>query len=273
MTRTALATEEGDQLDAVLRLLGLKTEGEPVKRESPDFLVTLEDGRTIGLEVVRALDEYIAGGRGARSRIKREVLARLKTAWIDAWVNVRLREQTAGVLNRDAKALGREIDAIVALARKTVSTASESRWYYFEWIDHEFEEAMSHRRHGRNGAEDLTGTGIEYADTVMIYPGKKPMVTWRTFSDGQRAYIVQDAIDDKSAKLPTYRSIGAREIWLLVVGSSGTGGALFVSDVEDVPFESPFDKTVFLEQFEGKCAVLKTTPPAALSVITDPATT
>jgi hypothetical protein len=272
MTRTALATEERDQLDAMLLLLGLGIEGEPVKGESPDFLFTLKDGRTIGLEVVRALDEYIASGRGARSRIKREVLARLKTAGIDAWVNVRLREQTAGFLNRDASALGREIDAIVALARKTVSSAPESRWYYFEWIDHEFEAAMGHRRHGQDAAEDLTGTGIEYADTVMIYPGKEPTVTWSTFGDGQRAYIVQKAIDDKSAKLPTYRSRGAGEIWLLVVGSSGTGGALFVSDVEDVVFVSPFDKTLFLEQFEGKCAVLKTTPPAVSSALGSPAT-
>ena len=67
----------------MIRLLDLEIDGEPTKRERPDFLVKLRDGRIVGIELVRALDEQIASGRGTRSRIKRQVHDALKAAGIN----------------------------------------------------------------------------------------------------------------------------------------------------------------------------------------------
>ena len=83
------------------------------------------------------------------------------------------------------------------------------------------------------------------------------------YGSGQRPDIVQDAINSKVGDLPVYRQCGAGEIWLLVIGSAGTGGALFIDDVDDRVFMSPYDQTIFLELFEGRCMVLNTTPAVA----------
>lgn len=242
----------------MLELLGIEVDGEPVKRERPDFLLPMRDGRTVGVEVVRAIDERIAVGRGARERLKRKLRDALAAAGINAWVNVRLHEHIAAALNGDRNALEREVAALVELARKTMSAGPEGRWYWFEWIDHEFEQCMGRRRHAESDAQDLQGTGVERAHTVGIHTWDEPSATWSTFGGGQRANIVQDAINSKLADLPAYRQCGASEIWLLVVGSTGTGGSLFIDDVEDVVFTSPYDQTIFLELFEGRCMVLNT---------------
>ena len=269
MTRPTTIDHEREQLAAMIRLLALEIAGEPTKRESPDFLITLRDGRAIGIELVRALNEQIASGRGTRMRIKRQVLDSLKAAGVRAWVNVRLNEHTAGYLNGAPDVLRREITAIVELARKTMGASPEERWYHYEWIDHDFEELKGNAR--ANDVDDLDGTGIEHADVVSIHPRDEPMVTWSIFGGGQPPSIVQSAIDEKVEKLAAYRQCGGNEIWLLVIGSAGTGGSLFVDDVDDRVFTSPYDKTIFLELFEGKCVVLKTTSPTS-SANVEPAT-
>jgi hypothetical protein len=263
MTRPTAIDQEREQLDAMIRLLGLEVDGEPTKRESPDFLIKLRDGRNIGVELVRALNEQIASGRGTRSRIKRQVHVALQSAGINAWVHVRLNENTAGYLNGEADALRREIAAIVELARTTMSGAPESRWYNFEWIDHEYDALFGDddSADAEDDVQDLEGTGVQHADAVGIHPRDEPLVTWSIFGGGQRPSIVQDAIDDKAENLDVYRQCGADEIWLLVIGSAGTGGALFIDDVDGRVLTSPYDRTIFLELYEGRCMVLNTTPP------------
>jgi hypothetical protein len=258
MTRPTAIVQEREQLDAMIQLLGLELDGEPTKRESPDFLIKLRDGRTVGVELVRALNEHLARGRGTRSRIKRQVHEALRSAGITAWVNVRMNENTAGYLSGEPDLLRREIAAIVELVRNVMRGAPAQRWHYYEWIDHEHDELTGYVRD--DDVADLEGTGIQHADVVAIYPNDELWVTWSVFGGGQRPSIVQDAIDDKAEYLSDYRQCGADEIWLLVIGSAGTGGALFVDDVDERIFTSPYNQTVFLELFEGRCVVLKTTP-------------
>ena len=137
------------------------------------------------------------------------------------------------------------------------------RWYNFERIDHEYEAPMGSRRHGDDNVEDLEGTGIEHAEAIGILPGAKPVASSSMLGDGQRPTIVQDAIDRKAKKLPVYRrQCSADDMWLLVVGSADTGGALMFDDVVERVFTSPYNRTIFLELFEGRCMDLKTTWPA-----------
>lgn len=99
MTRATLKEQEREQFDAAIRLRAIEVDGDPVEQESLDFVFNLRDGRRIGLEIVRALNEEIASGRGTRSRIKRQVFDALMAAGLNAGVNVRLNEHTAGWLN------------------------------------------------------------------------------------------------------------------------------------------------------------------------------
>ncbi len=239
----------------MLRLLAAEIDGEPIKRESPDFVIKLRDGRSVGVEVVRALDEQLARGRGTRTRIKRQLRDALTKRGINAWVNVSLTEGMAGYLNGEPELLRRELDAIAALAGDVAGKLGET-WLYYKRTSAEFDEL------GEDEAS-LEGTGVGYVRSVAFLAHEEPLVSWSTSGAGQPPSIVQDAIDDKAEKLVTYQQCGADEVWLLVVGSSGTGGALFVDDVEGRTFTSPYDRTLFLELYEGKCVALDTTPPAA----------
>jgi hypothetical protein len=260
-----MVDEERGQLDAMIELLKLEV-NDIVKRESPDFVITFGDGRQIGVEVVRALNEAVARGRGAVARIKRTLREALESTDTRAWVSVSLNENTASFLNGDSKALRAEVAAIAALARDVADRDCEAQWYNYEWVDHsydELEDLVGHPvTYGRDpDVRDLKGTGVKHVEAIGIHPQKEPKVFVSGQGRGQHRRIVQEAIDSKCADLPTYRQCRADEIWLLVIGSAGTGGSLFVDDVEGVQFTSPYDRTVFLEQFEGRCVYLDTLPP------------
>jgi hypothetical protein len=83
---------------------------------------------------------------------------------------------------------------------------------------------------------------------------------------GSKRRLIEDAIRNKEQKLPDYRACGAAEIWLLVVGSAGNGGAIDIHDARGA-FSSTFDKLIFLELFEERCVVLEQVPaPVSLQV-------
>lgn len=269
MTRASTVEKEREQLDEMIRLLGIEIDGEPKKLEQPDFVISFRDGRVVGVEIVRALDQYVAGGRGARARIKRGIRLGLEAAGVKASVNVSLHEGVAAFLNVDRKALEREVTAIVTLIRWAVGGPAKTRTRHFEWIDHTYEELMGRRRHAEHDALDLRGTGVEHVDAISISPHDELRIMSSGQGNGQSSDIVQNAINSKVDRLADYRRCGAEELWLLVVGSAGDGGALFVDDVEDLVFTSPYDKTIFLELFEQRCVVLSTTQSSGL----DPAAT
>jgi hypothetical protein len=82
-----------------------------------------------------ALDQYIAGGRGARARVQRGIRLGLEAAGVKASVNVSLHEGVAAALDVDPRALEREVAAIVELIRWAVSGPAKTRTCHFERID------------------------------------------------------------------------------------------------------------------------------------------
>ena len=222
--------------------------------DPPDFWLTLVDGRRIVLEVTQALDERIAAGAGSRDRLRKQVREGLAVAGVCALVTISLDEGAAVAL-RDARAVASEAVAIVALVRSAPCAPTYAMRHKFERFD-EFEGETGwcdSPRDARSHVSDLNGRDVAYASAIGIWPSTKLTVAMGGLGDSQHAGLIQEAINKKAQKLEGYRQLGGDETWLLVVGSSYTGGALDISDAEENVYTSPFDRTIFLECFGGEC--------------------
>lgn len=236
VTRQAQVDRERAWLDGAFELLKIQPTRVD-KREAPDFLVEI-DGRNVGVEVVEARDARAASARGAMKRLCRRAEADLSTAGFKVVVWVRFRAGAAEHLETNPAELDRQVAALVRLCTDHVQQR-RSRHYYDE---HELERA-----------------GVGWINHVTIYENEEAVVGWTHSSRGQRSGVIQAAIDAKATKLLTYRSV-VSEVWLLLVGGGGIGAAIDIHEAED-SFVSPFDRTFFLELYEGKCVELETVPP------------
>ena len=264
MTRAEAKADELQDLRDVIALLPLDVVGEPVADEQPDFQFVLADGRRIGLEHTRAVNEEVARGRGVTGRMAMRVTQGLADAGINAHVNFTLPEGAAAALHSMRRELTAEIAALVNLARDALAQPFEGHWQRYQLLDdiiNDEGEVVWRDPARARGVQDLRGTGVEFCSSVMVGASDTPFAGCNTTSFGERANVIQDAIDDKSAKLADYRKSGDNEYWLLVVGSTGPGSSLDVYEARG-EFESPFDRTIFLERFERKCIRLRTRPPA-----------
>ena len=270
MTRPEDKAKELAQVrEMIAQLPELGVVGEPAERERPDFCLTLATGKHIGLEVVRAMDEGIAAGKGAIKKINKRVLGGLRADAVNALVVYSMTEGAAAVLatNGMKKQLAAEVAALVKLAKKALTeSANRGAWrkyQYFDDIVNDEGEVCWRDPDRDRGAHDLEGSGIEFSSSVMIMPSNEPHAGSTGLGTGQPRSILQDAINEKAGLLDEYRKTGYDEQWLLVVGSDGTGGSLDISDATDDEFVSPFNRTFFLESFEEICVELRTShaPP------------
>jgi len=281
MTRPLDKAKEHAQASLVLSELKLGEIRD--HRESPDFGIALPDGRTAGLEVVRAIDKGIAAGNGAIEKINKRVQAGLVAAGVNASVVVSITDGAAAVLATKVMKpqLAAEIDALIRLAKEALGVAPSpnsrierrraarglpapnSPWRRYERFspDLMLDDTVCWRDPRRaDGSYDLDGRGIEFATAVMVRPDDAPNVGRSGSSWGQPPSIIQEAIDAKASLLPKYKKAGYDEQWLLVIGSDDTGGTLDITDAEG-EFVSPFDRTFFLESFAKECIELRTRTP------------
>lgn len=243
--------------ETALALRRITTDG-PLERyrenARPDFHFTRR-GRRIALEVVRAIDNPVARGRGAVNDIERVLGTLLREASIRVDVKLRLSEGEAAVLHGRADR-GRVIEAnahaIVKLARE-VAAAQEMVFRRFTT-----RTPVRPLRRGIDDPRRLPMLGIDLVDTVMIRPHAETNVAVKGSAQPWGAGLIQKVIDDKNRKLATYRKTGDEEYWLLVVGSVGRASNFDVSVTEGVTFESDFDRTLFLELWQEKCVRLTT---------------
>ncbi len=245
----------------MLRTLGIYTATRPADAERPDFIVTLPNGTRVGIEVVRALDPHTAKASGGLRRLSAEVRQGLTRAGVLACVEMRIDEEAAADLSIAPDLLRAEAAAVVLLTTSVLGSEDvlqNGEWRRFCQIDRSYEKMMGHRRLHQRGLGDLQGTGVRHLDAVSIRRHTKVVAGCTVFGRGRGAEIVQAAIDEKARLLAGYRDCGADAIWLLVVGSSGIGGALSVAQVKGVTFHSPFDRTLFLELFMRRCIDLET---------------
>ena len=265
MTRPEDKEKELQYARDMIRLLPqLGVAGDPAGRERPDFGLTLAGGRSAGLEIVRARDQEIAAGRGAKIKMKKRVVAGLIAQRVNAHVNFSISDGAAGVLAAHSMKLklAAEIAALVKIAKDALVDAPSpgSVWRRYRRFDDIVDATgfVCWRDPDRDrGSHDLDGRCIEFCTAVMVRPHDVPLATCTGTSLGQSSSIIQRAIDDKATELAEYQKSGYEEQWLLVVGSTGEGGTLDISDAEG-EFVSPFHRTFFLDTFGDECVALKT---------------
>lgn len=273
MTRPEDKEKELQYARDMIRLLPqLGIAGDPMGRERPDFGLTLPGGRSAGLEVVRARDQGVAAGRGAKIKMKKKLVAKLIAEGVNAHINFSISDGAAGVLAAHLmkSELAAEIAGLAKIAQGALVDAPspDSVWRRYRRFDHDIVDDTGFvcwRDPDRErGPHDLDGRGIEFCTAVMVRQHVEPLATCTGTSFGQSPSIIQGAIDDKAELLAEYLNSGYDEQWLLVVGSTGEGGTLDISDAEG-EFSSPFHRTFFLETFGDKCVELKTVNSRAVA--------
>jgi hypothetical protein len=87
MTRPQDKAKELAYAQAMILLPQLGVVDAPIERERPDFGLRLAGSRSAGLEVVRAVDQRIAAGRGVKKKMKERVVADLCAAGVSALID------------------------------------------------------------------------------------------------------------------------------------------------------------------------------------------
>lgn len=156
----------------------------------------------------------------------------------------------------------REVDVVVALAREALDVGGVVSFEDLRDIEDDEGKVVwtdPRRRSSERTYHDIGGRDLRGVVAVTVCPDDAPGVMLSQPGDVHRGALIQAAIDDKADKLDAYR-LKCPEVWLLVVGSSGTGASLDIAAAED-DFVSPFDRTVFLELYQGRCRALRTRMP------------
>lgn len=267
MTTLDAKREERAHVIEAISLLGVQVIGELRDHERPDFRFVLADGRRVGLEHTRAVNESLADGSGVKDRFSNRIQQSLEKAGVTGHVNISLSEGAAATLARSPARFRSEASSIVELAKQALTQPlGNEPWRVYKRFEFDIvadDGVVVWRDPDRDrGAGDLDVYGVRFSSMVMVRPYDRVLVTCSKRAWPQGPGLVQDAIDEKADLLDIYRQSGDDEYWILVVGSDpNVNGSSLAIDHVLGEFVSPFDRTLFLEHWEGRCIDLKTTRP------------
>lgn len=242
MTRPEQQQRERHHVGIMIETMALELAGELMMKAPPlpDFALPLADGRIVGIEVTEARDpEVAAAWGGARGRLTKQIEAGLQRGSANAAVTVYLHVEALLELERDPRFLTDTAAKIVAVARASLP----------------------------NGLPPTTASklGIDAARFLEVRPANRPVAILPVSSPHLGAPLIQRAIDLKMPKLDGYRALGAAEYWLLVVGGETLSGYVTVADARAQPFESTFDRILFLEPTDRLCIEMAMIAPPSSS--------
>lgn len=188
-----------------------------------------------------ATDPAIAPGRNGDARFANKIEHLLKKGGDPrVLATIAMHEASVVRLNTDSKELCAEAQRIADLVRETAPTVT-----------------CGHLR--EITASELSNRGIQSAYLLTIGRDNETAVCVLTNIAGQNACGIQNAINGKNQKIDEYRrNAQAAKVWLLVVADGELGGVQFVRRVERQTYQSCFDRTLFLEAYEGRCFDLQT---------------
>lgn len=108
------------------------------------------------------------------------------------------------------------------------------------------------------GVDRLTNVSIALAETPTVYTGVSVIGNGALLVDA-----VQRAIDQKNAKVDAYRAeMGARPLWLLVLAGGSFASGTASEIVRDAEYASRFDRTLYVDAYDGAAFDLRTRSPA-----------
>ena len=275
MPRSEAEKRLNERRDAVqaVELLGLDARVEDGFR--PDLRLAFPGGRVVGLEHTLIADRGLASGLSHIDRLRDELTTALQEAEINVMVMIRVPPGLGSQLDsRDARR--GEVARVAMMVREAKGAVDAGQFVHFEHLDERLddnEDLFRSRRRGKaRELRDLSDRGMLAVTLVGVYPNAMPSVWLSTpFVWSSRRHLIQAAIDAKARKLAGYRETHA-EVWLLVVGSApkiGAAGSIDKHDGEG-SFSSPYDRTIFLERYEGAARFLKATPPLEPAAVTPP---
>lgn len=236
VTRPEQAAREARHLEAMIKELALDAVDSPSRLSPPlpDFELLLADGRRVGVEVTESTDpEVAAAWGGARVRLETEILRQLERDGMNIEVSAALDAESLLALERHPAWSRRTAARIAEIARGRSGTALPP-----------------------TSGQKL---GLDALMFLELRPAARPAALVGGSATASGPWIIQRAIDLKVAKLGTYRALGAYEYWLLVVGGRVLSGYVTADDARSAVFESPFDRSVFLDLEDGACVILETT--------------
>jgi len=239
MTRPEQTAREARHVAAMVEAQRLRLANAPVGHVPPlpDFELTLEDGRRVGLDVTEGTDpEVAAAWGGARARLEKAIVRALERDGIKLECAAYLFVESLLELERDKRLSNEMAATVAAIARDKASTGLSPT----------------------NGDK----LGLHAVRFLELRPATRTACSIVSSVLPLGPSLVQRAIDLKMPKLDGYRALKADEYWLLVVGGRVLSGYVTVADAQAGAFESPFDRTVFLDPPDGGCVVMDTIPPS-----------
>jgi hypothetical protein len=261
MTQSKQMTDETRWVSAMAEMLGLELLDGPKSQDPPrpDVVLTLIDGRRIAVEVTEAMDEATRKGYdGARELIVRLVTEGMKERGLAATVHLSIPLGFLPVLGGLPGKAQRELSSrIIELAGEALAMPLKTGTRGSVFADDPEDRP---RRPNLQFVGDLRSRAISYFRWITVSPSSDVRVSTGTGGTGSGQSVIQEAIDRKAEKRGRYDLSGIHELWLLVVGSTGTGGSLDIHVAERNTFSSPFAQTFFLECWEEKCIRLTTMP-------------
>jgi hypothetical protein len=233
--------EERKQLERFVELSGAVPSGvSVVEREAPDFLLKHRDW-CVGVEVRALTDEALAKGASFAAQLEEqlnEVVRDLGTEGIRPHVHV-------GVFQGGP-------------ARAERGWVEETAAQLAELVRGQARQGLDRKEYGQ---DRLREAGITQIRTVVVELGDESKVTLGHLPAGAKAPSVEKAIEDKNARVPSYRESvpDAREIWLLLVLGGRLANGVDSSAIRERSFDSDFDRVYLLDL--DRAAILQLDPP------------
>lgn len=214
-----------------------------VHGEEPDFVLHLEYGGKVGVEITRSIDQPFRHGLVRFEKWCNELEQRLLLEQLHVLVWARVRDgRMICFTSKEFHPTSDQMDALVALARSFVKSGQSSACY----------ELADLRR---LGCPLLSSVSFYSAPTARVARGPGRM------SYGQSA--LAEAVEKKAKKLANYSPEACKETWLVVHATTDISADVMM-DVR--PPESPFDRIFTVDELTGEVQDLYGQTSSHLSV-------
>jgi hypothetical protein len=211
--------------------LGIRGSFERLEPPNPDFVLRLEDGSRIGLEVTDATRSDVAEHVALVNKLATELREQMNARHLTGRVHLSFSPplETPDKLRAEVKRAAKQI---------------------VDWVAQQNGKAAAISQAGENdaGAHWAATFGLIGLRQVELTPGPfASIMRGRSYDGNDRACVVR-ALSNKEAKLPRYKTVcHCVQYWLLVVAGTSFADPNWDMIDDYAEFRSSFDRVFFLE--------------------------